>query len=78
MHRKMKVTFWGSFSDFAPKEWDCPPVPDLSTLRELLHNRFPQLNQRPCIIAVNKQVKKDNSPLTETDEIAVMPPFAGG
>ncbi len=54
---------------------DCLP---LSEIIAELKTRFPELPDGPFIYAVNEeQVATDHS-IKDGDEIAIMPPFAGG
>lgn len=48
---------------------------DLSTL---LQNKYPQLKELNFKFAVNKNFAKDAQELQANDEVALLPPFAGG
>ena len=50
-----------------------------SDLKTVLEQQFPRLKQlHSYMIAVNNEYAYDNSMLTETDEIALIPPVSGG
>jgi molybdopterin converting factor small subunit len=52
--------------------------PDTETLRRELIYKFPSLQNRQFFIAVNQQKADHNIMLGPDDEIALIPPFAGG
>jgi molybdopterin synthase sulfur carrier subunit len=48
-------------------------------LKESLEKSFPRLKQlKSYLIAVNNEYAEDDLMLTETDEIAIIPPVSGG
>lgn len=48
-------------------------------LKIALEKQYPRLNQlRSYMIAVNNEYASDDRALTETDEIALIPPVSGG
>jgi len=51
---------------------------DVTGLKHQLFALYPSLQGRQFIIAVNKQKANDSTVLKEDDEIALIPPFAGG
>lgn len=50
----------------------------LSELRARLTERIPELSSLSHAIAVDRAIAKDDRTLTGSEEIAVLPPFAGG
>lgn len=55
------------------------PVNDVAELRSLLLNRYPKLKDlNSLLIAVNQKYASDEIVVTETDEIAIIPPVSGG
>ena len=50
---------------------------DLSSLKETVFKKFPQLKNLTFRIAVNQELK-ENAALKDGDEIALLPPFSGG
>ena len=55
---------------------DAPPT--LNELDDLLKARFPELSSVSYRLSVNRQLTTDNRQLSDGDEIALLPPFAGG
>ena len=53
-------------------------VVDTAQLNELLHNRYPALNDYPYLMAVEKEIIQENTPLKNKDTVALLPPYAGG
>ncbi|HKR07355.1 MAG TPA: MoaD/ThiS family protein, partial [Bacteroidia bacterium] len=51
---------------------------DIDTLKKNLINKFPLLNNYSFQFAVNKEKTEKNTLLNENDEVALLPPFAGG
>lgn len=47
-------------------------------LNHLLFNKYPALKEMNYKIAVNQTLADDSLLLNENDEIALLPPFAGG
>lgn len=51
----------------------------VADLRKMLSAQFPSLDQlNSLFIAVNHAYAEDTAPLSETDEIALIPPVSGG
>jgi molybdopterin converting factor subunit 1 len=61
-------------------EVEASPGADVAELRELLAQQFPKLAAlaRRSLIAVNAEYAADNKPITEGDELALIPPVSGG
>lgn len=53
-------------------------VKDTDLLRKRLISDFPKLADYPFVVAVDKKVINENRTLKEDDEVALLPPFAGG
>jgi molybdopterin synthase sulfur carrier subunit len=51
---------------------------DLTSLRQALMDRFPELKERKFALAVNKQLITENTSFKENDVVALLPPFSGG
>jgi len=47
-------------------------------LRQKLQELFPGIEKLKYTLAVNKEVVTGNLKLSESDEVAVLPPFSGG
>ena len=50
----------------------------VAALRDALHTRIPALAGLSYAIAVDRRIVHGDRMLTGTEEIAVLPPFAGG
>ena len=55
-----------------------PDVDNSETLRRLLGERWPELNDPRVLIAVNQLMVRDSVSLSKDDEIAFLPPMSGG
>lgn len=53
-------------------------VKDTDLLRKRLISDYPKLVDYPFVVAVDKKVINENRTLKEDDEVALLPPFAGG
>lgn len=54
-------------------------VKTVASLRAQLQDQYPALrNLRSLMIAVNNQYAEDDTEISETDEIALIPPVSGG
>ena len=52
--------------------------PTVRTLRDAAEQRWPRLKGISYRVAVNQRLAVDSDAVAETDEIALLPPFAGG
>jgi molybdopterin synthase sulfur carrier subunit len=53
-------------------------VKDTGSVNDLMLSKFPGFKNKKYIIALNQQLIKDNQNLKDGDELAFLPPFAGG
>jgi len=53
-------------------------VADTSQLVEHLTAAYPALSSAKYAIAVDKKIVKENTPLSNNNTIALLPPFSGG
>ncbi|MFZ4545534.1 MAG: MoaD/ThiS family protein [Saprospiraceae bacterium] len=51
---------------------------DTEALKENIIGLYPVLDKYPFVIALNKKVVKGKQLITAGDELALLPPFAGG
>ena len=51
---------------------------DTAQLNEQLRKRYPALSDYPYVIAVEKEIIQENTPLKNKDTVALLPPYAGG
>ena len=61
-------------------EIELPPGADLAELRQALATRYPKLAalSSRSLMAVNAEYASDSTPVTEGDELALIPPVSGG
>jgi len=74
----MKILFFGVLADVTGKTGIEMEADDLDSLKKNLSFEFPELNQYRFQWAVNKEKVEKNTLLNSNDEIALLPPFAGG
>jgi molybdopterin converting factor small subunit len=76
----IKVKLFGILAEKAGKtalEWENAPT--LQDLASQLKESFPALGETVWIMALNQTIEHQmNTPLKDGDEVALMPPFAGG
>lgn len=51
---------------------------DTNTLKNKLHEEYPELKKYTYKIAVNQDIITENKILKDGDEVAFLPPFSGG
>ena len=76
----VKVTYLGMLVNQTGKSEENISLSDnkLSSLDAALKQKYPILNELPYNIVVNHEVAPSHSELQFNDEIALLPPFAGG
>ena len=75
---KTKVLFFGYLTERLGCSELVVEAHTLAGLQRELEGRFPVLAGMPCLYAVNQEVVRGDVELKEGDEVALMPPFAGG
>lgn len=53
-------------------------VKSLGDLRLMIEDEFPEVAHYNFIVSVNREIINTDKELNDSDEIALMPPFAGG
>ena len=76
---KVKVTFFGVLTEAAGTnsvelEW----TDSLEALKESVCQQYPKMKNYSYKIAVNETLVNGETSLSENDEIAFLPPYAGG
>ena len=74
----MEVLLFGLIAEQAGTDRLVVEAGTLNGLRTRLLERIPQLVKLSYAIAVDRTVVHGDTPLTGSEEIAVLPPFAGG
>lgn len=76
---KIKVLPFGQLSEIIKEGYIRMEAEiDLVTLKKELISTYPQLENKPFIFAVNAEVVQGNPLLADGDEVALLPPYAGG
>ncbi|WP_250254291.1 molybdopterin converting factor subunit 1 [Chryseobacterium sp. Marseille-Q3244] len=79
---KLKILAFGIIKDIfgvSKKEFEVQDNLNVKELKMILENDFPQLVKlKSYFIAVNEEYAEEHQIITETDEIAVIPPVSGG
>ncbi|MBK6343233.1 MAG: MoaD/ThiS family protein [Flavobacteriales bacterium] len=74
----MEVLLFGLIAEKAGARRLELEAPTLSELRARLAERIPELSALSYAIAVDRVIVKEDRALNGSEEIAVLPPFAGG
>lgn len=76
---KVEVLFFGVLAEKAGIErLSLEVTNDVESLRKKLFSNYPVLENYSFRISVNKRLVEDKEKLAEGDEVALLPPFAGG
>ncbi len=78
---RIYIKYFGMIESLTGREEEVyEMVKELSVaqLLEQLDRKYPGLNERHFRIAVNREIRAENTPLGEGDIVAIMPAFAGG
>lgn len=75
----IKLLLLGSLSEIIGQDSiTMESVDNTDDLRKKIETVFPKTNGCKYLIAINQEVIKNNVALKHDDEIALLPPFAGG
>lgn len=74
----LKVIMFGKLADIAGSSVSVNGVADTDSLINELNRKFPGLENAKYVIAVNKQIIKENTVLNNESVVAFLPPFSGG
>ncbi len=76
---KINVLFFGVLSEITGKDiLSLNDIEDTTALNNMLRDEYTEIKSVTYRIAVNKEIIDTNTKLNEGDEVAFMPPFAGG
>ncbi|MCB0402265.1 MAG: MoaD/ThiS family protein [Flavobacteriales bacterium] len=73
----LKLNYFGQIAQMLHKEEEVLDLP-VTTIRELKSYYAEKLQTIPFSVAVNQQLAGETDQLNENDEVALLPPFAGG
>jgi sulfur-carrier protein len=74
----VKIILFGKLADIAGSSVSIDNVTDTDSLVNVLHKNYPALTNIKYVIAVDKQVIKENTALSKKSTVALLPPFSGG
>ncbi len=74
----MEVMLFGMIAEKAGTDRMLVEVGSLAQLRQVLTERIPAMAKLSYAIAVDRRIVQDDLALAGHEEIAVLPPFAGG
>jgi len=74
----VKIILFGKLAEIAGSSVSIDNVTDTDSLINVLHKNYPALTNIKYVIAVDKQVIKENTALSRKSTVALLPPFSGG
>ena len=74
----VKIILFGKLADIAGGSVSVDNVRDTDSLINALQKNYPALTASKYVIAVDKQVIKENTVLNKNSTVALLPPFSGG
>ena len=76
---KIKILVFGILADrIGQTTIETSSRKSVGELREFLVSEYPQLENLRYSISVNRQISDDDKQIKGGDEVALLPPFAGG
>ena len=79
--REYNIKCFGMIAEWAGGDAQQLPLdgnPTVRTLPDAAEQRWPRLKGISYRVAVNQRLSDDSDTVSEKDEIALLPPFAGG
>jgi molybdopterin converting factor small subunit len=74
----VKIQLFGQLKQIAGTAELTTDAADTDELVKEMIIRFPKLENLPYLIAVNRNIVQGNTPITEGEELALLPPYSGG
>jgi molybdopterin synthase sulfur carrier subunit len=74
----LKIILFGKLAEIAGGSVSVDNVADTDSLIIALHKDYPEFTKTKYVIAVDKQVIKENTVLNKKSTVALLPPFSGG
>lgn len=75
----MKILFFGRLKEITGSDvLEVKNIKNLSSLRTFIINKYPRLKDEVFAVAVNLEIVNEDIELNDNDEIALLPPIAGG
>jgi molybdopterin converting factor subunit 1 len=78
-NKKIRVLFFGRLKDIVgTNEIVASDIKDIEDLKRYLFEKFPKLKGEIFSLALNYEIIHTNENLKDNDEVALIPPVAGG
>jgi molybdopterin synthase sulfur carrier subunit len=78
-NKKIRVLFFGRLKDIvATNEIVVSDIKNIEDLKRYLVEKFPKLKGEIFSVALNYEIVHTNENLKDNDEVALIPPVAGG
>ena len=74
----VKIILFGKLAEIAGGAVSVDNVADTDSLINDLQKKYPEFAKTKYLIAVDKQVIKENTVLNNKSTVALLPPFSGG
>ena len=74
----MEVLLFGLIAEKAGTDRLSISAPDTQTLKQVLEGRITGLASLSYALAVDRKITRGNVELSGSEEVALLPPFAGG
>jgi len=79
MATTVKVMMFGQLEQLTKhKVLEISDVQDTDSVRAKVSEQFPQIKGLNYLLALNQEIVAENRLLNDQDELALLPPFAGG
>ncbi len=75
---QIQVLSFGQLAEITGRERFLLEAVDTDDLQQSLCEKYPEFKAKKYAIAVNRQLVRENTVLTENAEVALLPPFSGG
>jgi len=73
------IKYFGAIADITQKkEEQFQTVDSLYELQSEIESQYPEIKTIRYSLALNQSIVKEDAELNDNDEIALLPPFAGG
>ena len=74
----VKIILFGKLAEIVGASVSVDNVADTDSLINALEKEYPEFTKTKYLIAVDKQVIKENTVLNKKSTVALLPPFSGG
>lgn len=75
----MKILVFGQLTDiFEGSFVRLKDIPDTDTMIRKLETKYPAFKKMKYLVAIDKEIVKENTALEEESEVSLLPPFSGG